>query len=103
MKSVRYRRAARVDLDRIADEGEARWGREAAEAYVRAINRSLQSLLEFAGMGSDRSHARPHLRKWTVEAHHAYYQVDDAGIDVIRILHPSADALKAFSGDSGPQ
>lgn len=97
MRRLRYRRNAQADLDRILDEGEQRWGIDAAEAYAQAIHAELLTLLSHPGKGSDRSAIYPGLRKWPVRAHHAYYQIDEIGIDVVRILHPAMDVDRAIS------
>lgn len=97
MKRLRYRRTAQADFDRILSEGRDRWGADAAEAYVKSIHAELLSLLHYPEKGSERSAIRAGLRKWTVKAHHAYYQTDEIGIDVVRILHPAMDVQQAIS------
>jgi toxin ParE1/3/4 len=97
VKRLRYRETAEEDLDRILTEGRVRWGADDADAYVRSIHAELLGLLAHPGIGSERDFILPGLRKWTVKAHHAYYQIDELGIDVVRILHPAMDVGAAIS------
>ena len=87
---LRRARAIQDVLD-IWDYIEANSGEEHANAQIYQIERSLQVLAEFPGIGRSRGELLPDLRSHSVGRYVIFYFALDDGIRVARILHGSRD------------
>lgn len=99
MREVRLRPEAARDVEKIADYTIAHWGQEQAQAYVAALRRKAESLAETGFQQSPRFNIVPGLRRARSGNHLIYFMIEDHLIDVVRVLHQSADVEAAFGED----
>lgn len=83
--------AARVDVDSIWDYTLRTWGIEQAEAYLRQIQRALETVAEHPGFGQQRRDVDPVYRSLAVGSHVVFYRIEPEGIVIVRILHQRMD------------
>ena len=85
--------AAQADLEQIWDYTCLRWDGDQAEAYVRAIQRSVELVAANPLLGRPCDEVRVGYRRHTAGSHTLYYRLDpDADlVDVVRILHKRMD------------
>ena len=67
-------------------------GPDAADAYLRDLDRAMQLVREFPDIGTDCSHVREGYRRIRSGSHLVYYLAVEAEIRVVRILHERMDA-----------
>ena len=91
MRLVRFTPAARRDLSQIWDYSEEQWGRRQAESYVEDVRAAIERLAADPDRGRPCDDIRDGYRRYPTGRHVIFYVVDEAGIDVIRILHQSMD------------
>jgi toxin ParE1/3/4 len=82
---------AQSDLQSIWDYGVREHGTEAANAYIRRLDQSMQMALQYPGVGTDYSDIRSGYRKLSSGEHLIFHIPHDGGIDVIRVLHGRMD------------
>lgn len=86
---------ARQDLkgiyDFIADDNIA-----AAHKEIRRLQERWRVLLDQPRIGTKRDDIRPDMRSITEGNYAIFYRVVDSGIQIIRVLHTSMDAVRAF-------
>lgn len=83
--------AARADLDDIWDYGEATWGAAQAEAYIRSLQRAVQTVASDPRRGRNCSKVRAGYFKFAAGVHMLFYRLTDDGVSIVRILHQSMD------------
>jgi toxin ParE1/3/4 len=83
---------ARADLRGIWHYTATEHGPEAADAYLRDLDKAMQLVREFRDMGSDCSEVRRGYRRIRSGSHLIYYIADQAELVVIRVLHERMDA-----------
>lgn len=71
----------------------------AADALIRRIDATLQTLASQPGIGQRQDQYRPGLRCLSVGAYLIFYLTRDDGIEVIRILHGARDIPRLFLPD----
>jgi toxin ParE1/3/4 len=84
-----YPRALR-DLEDIYDYTIETWSRRQAEAYVRQLSEAFGALASGRRVGRD-AELGDSIYKLSVGAHIVFYQANEVGIDVVRILHQAMD------------
>ena len=86
---------ARQDLkeiyDFIADDNIA-----AAHKQIRRLQERWRVLLDQPRIGTKRDDIRPDMRSITEGNYAIFYRVVDSSIQIIRVLHTSMDAVRAF-------
>ena len=86
---------ARQDLkwiyDFIADDNIA-----AAHKQIRRLQERWRVLLDQPRIGTKRDDIRQDMRSITEGNYAIFYLVLDSGIQIIRVLHTSMDAVRAF-------
>ena len=82
---------AQRDLDKIWDYTADTWGLDQAEAYIRQIQHSLESLADDPRLGRPCDDIRAGYRKHRTGAHFIFYRIGEGVIDVVRILHQQMD------------
>ena len=85
---------ARSDLDAIWDYTASNWNIEQAEIYLRHIKRSIEAIADNLRLGRACDEIRAGYRKHPAGSHVLFYRLNDAGVDIVRILHGRMD----FSG-----
>lgn len=87
----RLRAFARADLEAIwAYTGET-WGIEQAERYVESLFRVFDELARKPQLGRVRDEVLSGLRSFPQGRHVVFYEIDDATITIVGIVHQSAD------------
>ncbi len=82
---------AQADVQEIWAYSRERWGPDQAEAYIRQIQRALQTLAADPRRGRACDHIRAGYSRFSVEQHVVFYRLTEEAIDVVRILHQRMD------------
>lgn len=82
---------ARADLEDIWAYGEGRWGFAQAEAYLRQLQRSIDTLAADPRRGRPCDDIRPGYAKFSVGSHVLFFRSSGDQIDIVRILHQRMD------------
>ena len=99
MAFYRLRTLARNDLEIIWDYTLEQWGMQQAERYFAALFTCFDDLARNPQMGRQRDDVMPGFRSFPQGRHVVFYEIDQAGIEIIGIVHQSADVDAHF--DSG--
>lgn len=91
MKRVRFRPAARRDIDQIYDHSVDRWGRQRADRYVRDLVAAAKGLARGTRIGRSIDEVVEGVWKLRCGSHLLFYREDGEAITVIRILHHRMD------------
>lgn len=92
MRDVALRPEAVLDVEDIADYTIQQWGKEQARYYVAELRQAIERLSESADRFPLSDLPFPGLRRMRCRHHLVYYLVDEAHVDVVRILHERMDA-----------
>ena len=79
--------AAKADINGIWDYTAETWSAAQANTYIRGLVKSLEMLVTFQEMGSERREIMPPVRVHRHESHLIIYRIEADCIAVIRILH----------------
>lgn len=85
------------DLREISAYTQREWGRQQRLKYLETVENCFGHLADMPGIGRDVSHMRKGLCAYPCGTHVIFYRQESAGITVIRILHQSQSAIRAFS------
>ena len=85
------RELARADLEAIWVYTAEQWGVEQAERYLRDLFACFNDLASNPRLGRQREEVRAGYRSFPQGRHVVFYVVVPAGIEVIGIVHQSAD------------
>ncbi len=85
---------AEADLTRIWLYTCAEWGAEQADKYLDQLEVGMKQLLSHPLLGADYAHVLTGYRRLQVEHHAVFYQVLEAEVLVVRVLHEDMDAPK---------
>jgi toxin ParE1/3/4 len=88
-----FRREASDDLRRIASETRRVWGEDQAKRYVAGLRTEIKSLRDFP-LRYPELEPRPGLRRMNSGRHAVIYRVEDARVEIIRVLHVARDLEK---------
>jgi toxin ParE1/3/4 len=91
MKRYKLSHRAKVDLDRIWDYSEEKWGAQQAAAYHLQIRNAIAMICERPDLGLSDELLRTGYRRRSAGSHVIFYKVGEE-IEVIRILHQNMDA-----------
>lgn len=83
--------AAQADLEDIWDFGEAQWGADRAELYLRALQHGAETVAADPRRGRSCDDIRPGYFRFSVGSHILFYRLGGEGVDVVRILHQRMD------------
>lgn len=72
------------------------WGKGQAMIYRHALDRAIDTLLEYPHIGVARSDIGPDYRALQVRHHVLYYRVIDNIVHLMRILHERQDLAGQF-------
>jgi toxin ParE1/3/4 len=84
--------AAREDLEELWNFGVERWGEAKADAYLLGIYAAVERLGENPRIAPAAQDLGRRVRRLVCGSHAVFYRVGEDVIDVIRVLHQSADA-----------
>jgi toxin ParE1/3/4 len=85
------RELARVDLEAIWDYTVKQWGVEQAERYLQELFGCFEELAANPRLGRERDDVKAGYRSFPQGRHVVFYVIATAGIEVIGIVHQSAD------------
>jgi toxin ParE1/3/4 len=79
--------AAKADINGIWDYTAETWSAAQANTYIRGLVKSLEMLVTFPEMASERQETIPPVRVHRHQSHLIIYRIEADHIAVIRILH----------------
>jgi len=91
LKAYRLTPAARADLDAIWTFGEAQWGVDRAERYIRQIQGAVETVAADPRRGRRCDEIRPGYFKFAAGTHILFFRCDEDVIEIVRILHQRMD------------
>lgn len=91
MKTLRFRPAARSDLNEIWEHSVGHWGETQTETYIRAIQKACRELCDGVSTGLSADHVLEGCRRFPAGSHMIYFRENSAEITGIRILHQRMD------------
>ena len=95
------RELAVADLEAIWVYTVEQWGIEQAERYLKSLFACFEDLAENLHLGRQREEVKAGYRSFPQGRHVVFYLVVPAGIEVIGIVHQSAD-VDSHLGQSSP-
>jgi toxin ParE1/3/4 len=96
MATYRLRSLARKDLEFIWDYTLQQWGINQAERYFAALFDCFEDLTRNPNIGKPRDDVLPGTRSFPQGRHVIFYELDHAGIEILGIVHQSADIERHF-------
>jgi toxin ParE1/3/4 len=96
MPNYRLSPLAEEDLYKIISTTMSSWGNKQAKVYAQNIDAALIKLAQYPDFGRERNEIYKGAKSFPVEKHIVFYQSNDNGIDVARILHQRMDPSKHF-------
>ena len=96
MASYRLRAHAQNDLEVIWDYTLEQWGAQQAERYFESLFTCFDDLASNPQMGRQREEVLPGMRSFPQGRHIVFYEIDDLGIEIVGIVHQSADVDTYF-------
>jgi toxin ParE1/3/4 len=93
-----FRTRAVQDLREIARYTKHRWGVEQAAAYADGLRHDIKSLLEFPLRCPAVDAREDGIRKMRSGHHMVYYLAWRSRVEIIRVLHESADIEDKLNG-----
>lgn len=94
------RELARADLEAIWAYTVEQWGVEQAERYLHALFDCFDELAANPRLGRDRDDVKVGYRSFPQGRHVVFYVIVSAGIEVIGVVHQSADVDAHFGAPS---
>jgi len=88
---VRLRPKAQADLNGIWEYTVETWGFDQAESYLRALNKTFETISQKPDLGRVYDEVYPGLRVCPSGKHLIFYFATDQEIDVVRVLHERMD------------
>ncbi len=88
---IRFTRDAEDDIFNIYAYTAKTHGKRQLEKYETALKAAVEVLAANPEIGVDRSALRPDTRRYIVESHAIYYEIDGSDILVLRILNVKQD------------
>ena len=91
MKSIKYARRAKTDLEDITDYTARTWGAHQAKKYLQAIRTQIKGIANGDIISQPLQVARTGMFKCRVNRHFIIFEETDNQIRIIRILHEAMD------------
>jgi toxin ParE1/3/4 len=85
------------DLNAIADYYVAR-NIEAGEELLKDFTRKCENLVRFPNLGRSYDHIRTGMRGIPLDGYIIFYQIIDAGVEVLRVVGGRQDLEELFAG-----
>ena len=95
----RLRALALEDLEEIWDYTFDQWGIEQAERYLDALFVCFDDLAKNPGLGKEREEVKRGYRSFPQGRHVIFYTTGQAEIEIIGIVHQSADINRHLDND----
>ena len=92
------RELARADLEGIWVYTVEHWGVEQAERYLQGLFNCFSELAANPGLGRERDDVKAGYRSFPHGRHMVFYLMPSGGIEVIGIVHQSADVDEHLVG-----
>lgn len=93
------RALARQDLEEIWRYTFEQWGIEQAERYLAAMFTCFEDLAANPELGRERDDVKPGYRSFPQGRHVVFYTVGESSIQIIGIVHQSADVDRHFGAE----
>lgn len=93
---VRLSEAARADIRAIYREGVERFGPKQGDVYADGLRASIQRLGQFPRSAPVRAGLRASIRILPYRSHIVLYELDPAGVHVLRVRHGLEDWLDSL-------
>ncbi|MBI4921831.1 MAG: type II toxin-antitoxin system RelE/ParE family toxin [Devosia nanyangense] len=87
---------ARHDLNELHLYGVQHYGEHAADAYVDALVLAMEKIAEWPLAARLRAEIRPPVRLAAYAAHNILYDLSDDTVQILRVLHHSADWINSL-------
>ena len=98
MKNLQFLQQASRDIDEIYLYGLINFGEDQADLYSEKMkNLILETLCRNPEIGRLDTRVNPAIRRFDFESHVIFYDVTEAEIVIVRILHGSMDFVKHLS------
>ncbi len=88
--------AAGRDIEEIYLYGFLSFGERQADIYAHKLEDCFHIIMENPNIGRLDIRVNPAIRRMEFESHVIFYDVFDAKISIVRILHKSMDFIKFF-------
>ncbi len=102
MTNYQLTEAAQADAENIYAYSIAKFGLRTARTYLNGLHARLQLIAANDALGRDYSHVSPGLLRYEHRGHSVYFQREQNGILVIRILGAAQDPSLHIQDDSEP-
>jgi toxin ParE1/3/4 len=99
LAEYRLRPSAEEDMLGIWQYSMLRWSEQQADKYANALFDAMQALADDPARGSARDEVRAGLRRYARGSHVIFYVADEAGAEIVRVLHASMDFSVHFAND----
>jgi toxin ParE1/3/4 len=83
--------AADLDIDGVLVFGTELYGEQAADRYVMALLAEFGRIATWPFSSRERHEVRPSVRLRSFRAHNIFYDVHADEVEIVRVLHHSAD------------
>jgi toxin ParE1/3/4 len=94
MKNIKFSKQASQDIEEIYLYGFISFGEEQADLYALKMQKFLEMMRSNSKIGRLDTRVNPAIRRFDFENHVIFYDVNDATIIIVRILHGSMDFVK---------
>ena len=82
---------AKTDLEEIWEYSAVQFGFEKAEAYIRDIQRAIESVASDPRRGRACDEVRAVYFRFPAGSHTLFFRLADNGFDIVRVLHARMD------------
>lgn len=89
--------SAQADLDDIAIYTKEQWGREQARRYLATLRSDITGLARFPRMHPAYESRHGKFRKMASGEHLVFFIVNEAAVEVVRVLHNRMDVEEALA------
>jgi toxin ParE1/3/4 len=90
------------DIEGIIDQIADRRDFDAAERFLKNINRKCSKLANFPNMGRRRDELAPLLRSFPMEQYLIFYRLIDGGVEIVRVVSGYRDLEALFTESDEP-
>jgi len=90
---LRISKLASNDLEEMYLYGHINYGEDKANEYANLIKDRLYMICDNPEIGRLDTKVNPAIRRFEIEQHIAFYDIEDNHIFIVRILHKSTDYI----------
>ncbi len=99
MDNYKLSEKAATDLAELYEYGILTFGLSQAESYFLGLHERFQILTENTKIGRPAIELAPHLRRFEYQSHVIFYQPEEAGVLIARVLREEMDFKKHFQAE----